>query len=543
MTVHFSIDSLVVRGGRLFGWGWFMDTERTTTGGELSLRLSDGRTVVVPCIRSGMRADLREAFPQVAHAPSAGFMFHGAFEAPIADASEVEFRFCFFDGTSHAILLQDFPHAYMPLAVGASGASEAVVRAWRKCRDEGVMPALRSARNTLALLRERRRLARLRDALPVRLRGADLVLVLDHAMGGGANRYREELVAKFLREGRTVALVTPILSTLEYTLVVRGDGASPEAFAFEEINSLLGLLASAHLSDIHVNELVSYAAPLDALNWCLERKRQGARLHFHLHDFHAVCPAFTLIGHEGRYCGVPDTAACAHCLPRNAGNALGFDHDRQIPAWRDHWAGFLVECDEIVAFSAASRDILRLAHPVLPPERVAIRPHHSPQPAHREVRCSTELPLAIGVIGHISLPKGAAMVRQMAERARARDLPVRFVVIGTIEGDASAMEAITVLGGYDYAQLPDLVEANGIGMCLLPSICPETYSYVTDEIMEMGLPLAVFGLGAPAERVARYPRGLIIDRVDADTALDAILGFAQDAGIRRTTTMNHEEEL
>jgi 1,4-dihydroxy-2-naphthoate octaprenyltransferase len=47
---------------------------------------------------------------------------------------------------------------------------------------------------------------------------------------------------------------------------------------------------------------------------------------------------------------------------------------------------------------------------------------------------------------------------------------------------------------------------------LVPSICPETYSYTTDEIMQMGYPLIVFDLGAPAERVKNYELGKIISK-------------------------------
>lgn len=46
---------------------------------------------------------------------------------------------------------------------------------------------------------------------------------------------------------------------------------------------------------------------------------------------------------------------------------------------------------------------------------------------------------------------------------------------------------------------------------LVPSICPETFSYTTDEIMQMGYPLIVFNLGAPAERVKNYEFGKVVE--------------------------------
>ncbi len=41
----------------------------------------------------------------------------------------------------------------------------------------------------------------------------------------------------------------------------------------------------------------------------------------------------------------------------------------------------------------------------------------------------------------------------------------------------------------------------------------------------MGLPVACFDLGAPAERVRNYEKGLIISKIDAETALREIEGF------------------
>jgi hypothetical protein len=44
--------------------------------------------------------------------------------------------------------------------------------------------------------------------------------------------------------------------------------------------------------------------------------------------------------------------------------------------------------------------------------------------------------------------------------------------------------------------------------------------------MAMDMPVAVFPMGAPAERVADYPKGLVISRLDPAVALDEIIAFA-----------------
>jgi len=62
---------------------------------------------------------------------------------------------------------------------------------------------------------------------------------------------------------------------------------------------------------------------------------------------------------------------------------------------------------------------------------------------------------------------------------------------------------------------------------LIPSICPETFCYTAEEIMLMEMPLAVFDLGAPAERVRNYNKGLVIEKIDAQYALEELLKFSR----------------
>ena len=69
---------------------------------------------------------------------------------------------------------------------------------------------------------------------------------------------------------------------------------------------------------------------------------------------------------------------------------------------------------------------------------------------------------------------------------------------------------------------------------LFPSIWPESFSYVVQEIMLMGLPFVCFDLGAPAERVRKsaYKDVVIAHDVSSDSmmnALDAL--FSRKYGI------------
>jgi glycosyltransferase involved in cell wall biosynthesis len=139
----------------------------------------------------------------------------------------------------------------------------------------------------------------------------------------------------------------------------------------------------------------------------------------------------------------------------------------------------------------------------------------------RKPRINFNAELRIGVVGAINYAKGAHIVEEMARLLRDRGLATKIYVIGTFTGNTS--EEIIVTGPYRREELPDIIEELGVNVFLVPSIVPETFSYVTEELIQMEVPLAVFDLGAPAERVSRYPYGRVIRQINAETALDTLI--------------------
>lgn len=519
LSHRYGIDSLVVRNQRCFGWGWFLDDVQPAIQCELRLPLASGDEQSLVCIPGGMRADLRASFPDVPHAAAAGFLVQGRLRGRLAESP-----------ATLAVTLRDGSVRYCEVPTGVI-ARPATEGSWARrivTRGRRLAARVRTAGLAQALGMLRERACAAMALWRLRWRRGPVALVFDHAMGGGANHFRHGLVDRLVAEGRAVVVVTPLLHALQYRVVVHWRGRERQRL-FDDPGPVLEAMSRVPRLDVHVNELVSFEVPEAMLDWCVaQRARARGELVFYLHDYHAVCPAFTLVGVSGHFCGVPDLAACRRCLPANAANTMGFSAGVELPEWRATWAAFLAACDRVVAFSPASVEILRRAHPGLPGEAaLRVEPHRPDtrmlRPAHPSPPADGQL--VIGVAGHVSAAKGAGMLRAMAEIIRRERLPMRIVVFGTLEHHDQA-DGIQVLGEYRKAELPSLLEQHGVTVCLLPSICAETFSFVTAEYMAMDMPVAVFPIGAPAERVAGYHKGLVISRIDAATALDEIARFA-----------------
>ena len=110
------------------------------------------------------------------------------------------------------------------------------------------------------------------------------------------------------------------------------------------------------------------------------------------------------------------------------------------------------------------------------------------------------------------------------------EFPVKMILVGTGQ-ELQETEVLSITGPYIREQLPGIIETQKINLIFIPSVWPETFSYTAQEAIEMGMPVAVFDLGAPAERVKKYSKGLIIEKIDAEYALRKILEFTNGTRI------------
>jgi GT2 family glycosyltransferase len=365
---------------------------------------------------------------------------------------------------------------------------------------------------------ERNELENLRTIMQIRIKNINLstLLIFDHGLGGGANEYIHERIEERKLSKLTILIRYDFNVYNVYNIQFIVDNMNFKYYS-PELSDIFKLLSKFRINEIFVNSLVSYPNVKETINEIIYLKNvTKSKIILPIHDFFPICPSFTLLNRKMNYCGVPsDFKVCMDCLNNdyNKSEFKIFEKETNIKSWRESWIKIIEITDEILCFSASSKEIFLKAYPNSE-EKINVLPHdisgrykniYNPNKKTNK--------RIIGVLGGINEPKGANIIKDLVEYIDKNKLNAKVILIGQISIPLKS-NSFEVTGRYDKKDLPEIVTKLNITEFLIPSICPETFSYTTDEIMQMGYPLIVFDLGAPAERVKHYKLGKVIAKED-----------------------------
>lgn len=347
------------------------------------------------------------------------------------------------------------------------------------------------------------------------------LLIVDHQLGGGAFYYREKLVQKRLSLGHFVLIFTYNFKADIYRLQVNYKNYSTE-FDLDDLSDLDVLMEHLHIDKVLVNNFVSYPDPL---TFVCELKRFvslcGADLEILLHDYYLLCPSTNLLNQNGEFCNLPVETICNQCLLTNEN--MSYKDIKNIGIWRKHMGSLLDSANKVVVFSKSSLQLLLKTYD-LDKRMIEVIPHVMEITFPYLPKVDFEDPLTIGVVGVLTYSKGNFIVSQIADEL-ARLMPsARIVIVGESHPEIVKANVISA-GKYGVEELPKILESYKVNVCLFSSIVPETFSYVTSELMLLQMPLACFNLGAQAEKIQYYSLGKIISKIEPVTAANELIDF------------------
>lgn len=329
----------------------------------------------------------------------------------------------------------------------------------------------------------------------------EVEIVLTMPWGGGASMYLEKRLAE-TPDSRVTFVVRPVLAESGRLAceVYRGSCRIKSGLlrAVEELTCLAG-------HDVHVvvNELVQWHHywPEDVMNEeVLEKtvasvlalkQALSASVTYLVHDYFSVCPRWTLTRDDGVYCDSEfSCASCGDCLAADS-EQFAYEGGISIVRWRQTFGRLLSVADEVRVFS---EDTGRRMARIYPDLKIRCVPHEPNGPVLRRPKLSRQ-PIVVGVFGPSTPNKGARQVAELVDYLRA-----------TGRTDVR----VASIDHYVREEMPDIVEREGVNVAFFSSVVPETFSYVTQELMMMQLPVVCFDIGAPADRVRRYEKGRVV---------------------------------
>jgi GT2 family glycosyltransferase/glycosyltransferase involved in cell wall biosynthesis len=318
---------------------------------------------------------------------------------------------------------------------------------------------------------------------------AQTVLQVLHSLGGGTENYVRD-VAKLLKARGVLSLF-----------------AQPDQFGRVQLSSnflehtpnsvfaglwdnaeLLTLLRELRLSCVHLHHFIGFAPEVIAF-----MKGLDTPLVVTLHDYSYICPQLVLLNERDQFCGVRSSLECNRCIlakPPPVATA-------NVAQWREQTHEVLLRAERILAPSQSTAELYHRVWPDLP---IKVLPHPELGFDAVSVRHSPGALRTVAVIGIMSSHKGAAIVEACVRDAEKRKLPLKFVVLGELRTKL-ASPCLDLLGPFRPSQLSKLISDTGAVIGFLPSIWPETYSYVLSSYYENGLHPVVFDIGAQGERL------------------------------------------
>jgi GT2 family glycosyltransferase/glycosyltransferase involved in cell wall biosynthesis len=368
--------------------------------------------------------------------------------------------------------------------------------------------------------------ARIRQSLEVSVAlkpKQETVIYISHGRGGGADVWLYQEIKSNLKNNKTCVVVLPgsgdfVNATIHHFLENQEREVVVTNIPRSEFNSLFSLV---EVVEIVVSNLVNWQDPFSFI----ERIKTMAPLTFVMHDFYSICPSYNLLDYNKTFCAVPeDLNVCNGCLKNNS-LILEELRSENIIDWRSNFRTLFEDSGTKIKFF--SRDSLKWTSKAFDMNLVNYE-IDKPNYVNFNVMKSTKVTSKnnktwrIAFIGQLSLAKGAELAAAIVESSLAEFPRLEFHMIGEFIGKRPETRNIEFHGAYDRSNLTSRISKLQIDIVIIPSIWPETYNIVTDEVVSSGTKVIVSPLGAMQERFNRNPLVYVSSELSTEGFLKAI---------------------
>lgn len=345
------------------------------------------------------------------------------------------------------------------------------------------------------------------------------VLIVTHNLGGGVETFVQDLRQKLLSEHIESVIMRPENNGtigLESSIYHYPNlhGITP-GYDYEVIKEIL---LNLKISNIHINHLASYPEYFGDLLIELSKDLK-IPITYTLHDYYPCCPFVNTFVSGNWNCESISEGKCDLCSKQYHVEAPWLLRNRSKRLFK--------ACKKV---TVPSEDMKKRLEGVFPLESFIVVPHHENFMPPIEKKNRSEQNFTIAVLGAIlSDAKGSSFVCKLAEELKDNHSDVRLILIGSSDRPKKLIKAgVSILGAYKNEQeVRDILQREKVDVCMIPSVCPETYCYTLSIGLRSGLPTFVFDLGAQAERLKDMGITDWIIPYDRRNDADFVISFMQ----------------
>ena len=340
-----------------------------------------------------------------------------------------------------------------------------------------------------------------------------------HDLGGGVDRWCRDYCNE--DRSRVNLVLKPVFlgNCFGSGLVLYADAGSTVPIRFWPFNSAIKVIDVEHseyrqaISEIVRDCAVDGVIVSSLIGHSLDALDTGLPTLLVTHDYFPACPAINAYyGSPCTFCDASRLADCAEHNPRDYNPFADLSiADRQ--AVRTRFLELLVQPNVTIVYPTnITRERWQALFPQIASLRSSVIGHgYNNRLPHLEIADPEQAErLRIVVLGSLTAPKGFHLIQQaIAHMTETAD--VFLVGSGNLGLFLSDLPHVEILDGYMPKDLPAIVSEIRPHLALLPSVCPETYSYVLSELNAMGIPVMATEVGAFIERIRDGETGYLFE--------------------------------
>ncbi len=319
-----------------------------------------------------------------------------------------------------------------------------------------------------------------------------IAILLTNVEGGGTKRHVDEISKSWSLEGYRVILVEVYGRVIQINLLDKDKKVFIcNIFNDVELEQLKTILKYFKVSLLHVHHLLDANISF----FRLHKDLNNIPLVITLHDYYCICPFIKLTNEKEEYCGELGNEACDKCiLKRNFYSETLDKYIKNISIWRKFWDEYLKEAAQIVVPSYDMKERIQKYY-----SDTNICVFENPELINFESKIKT-----IGLIGDLSIAKGAKKIKECVTYIAEKKLPLYFIVFGRLNDIQLTEEEkkyILILGAYKEEKIYEIIKKYCIDFFWFPGVWPETYSYTLSIPIRLKIPCISTNLGAIASRI------------------------------------------